>query len=488
MEQRVTVHDSGIDLQPDHSRVVTQFFVPGREVVGPGDSRAGPVIDRILQLDEAAVTQAVDELTTRFAERHRDLHHMFLEHADIVTPRVDTSAPLSNARRLLIGAMFTHEYSIEGASICNPSAVMASTQGSDGGVNFVLSVRGIGEGHRSTIGFRTGHLDNDGRLTVDAPGPFPVLPSLTTARHHLEAFRGRLTELGDNPDNSTFILDALPSHFDDTQLSARIHQLVNDPTRANVDATAANLRLIADCSYRVTFPVGSELSERVLWPRSSVERVGMEDARFVRFVDERGDITYYATYTAFDGAHVRQQLIETSDFITFSMSPLTGAAASNKGMALFPRLINGRYAALSRADRESNWISFSDDVHCWQDPVKIQAPQSSWEIVQIGNCGSPIETDQGWLVVTHGAGAMRTYSIGFILLDLNKPERLIAHGESPVITSWPNHTAGYVPNVVYSCGGFAHGDTLVLPYAFGDQCVTIATMSITEVLASLRRV
>jgi predicted GH43/DUF377 family glycosyl hydrolase len=474
-----------IDLSPDPTRVVTRFFVPGREEVGPGDSRAGPVIDRLLRLSEEEVERAVADVTERFSGRHQDLQHLLFEHADMVNVRVDTDAPLSKARRLLIGAAFTHEYSIEGAALCNPSAVMLAHD-DDGGAAFVMSVRGIGEGHRSSIGFRTGHVSAGGEVTLDAPGPFPILATGIGSHHSKAVFKHRLEELNDDPDNTAFVLDPLPSRFDDGELSSRIDRLRSDPTRAHTEQTIAHLDDIARASYRKTFPVASVLSERVLWPHAAFERGGMEDARFVRFVDERGDVTFFATYTAFDGRDIRIQLLETTDFITFSISPLSGPGAQNKGLALFPRKVGGRYCALSRPDRESNFISFSDDLHHWADEELIQEPEFSWEILQLGNCGSPIETEHGWLVITHGAGVMRSYTVGCVLLDLDDPRKVLAKSPTPFLTSWPDRWGGYVPNVVYSCGSFALCDTLVLPFGTGDQRISVATLSIQALVDTLK--
>lgn len=473
-----------INLAPDATRVVARFFVPGREEVAPGDSRAGPVIDRLLRLPEEEVERAVLELTEHFSGRHQDLQHLLYEHADMVNIRVDSDAPLSKARRLLIGAAFTHEYSIEGAALCNPSAVML-TADEDGGASFVMSVRGIGEGHRSSIGFRTGHVSAQGAVSLEAPGPYPILGTSLGSHHSRAVFKHRLEELHNDPDNTAFVLDPLPSRFDDAELSSRIDRLRSDPTRAHTEETIAHLDDIARASYRTTFPVGSALSERVLWPHASFEHCGMEDARFVRFVDERGDITFFATYTAFDGHDIRIQLLETTDFITFSISPLSGSGAQNKGLALFPRKIGGRYCALSRPDRESNYISFSDDLHRWADEELIQQPELSWELLQLGNCGSPIETDRGWLVITHGAGVMRSYTLGCVLLDLDDPRKVLAKSRTPFLTPWPDRWGGYVPNVVYSCGSFALRDTLVLPYGTGDQRISIATLSMKSLIDTL---
>jgi predicted GH43/DUF377 family glycosyl hydrolase len=483
----VDVNQTEIELRPDPSRVIARLFVPGREDVGPGDSRAKPVIERILGLDEHDVERAVEALDVRFSNRHRDLHGLFRTNAATVWPRIDPTVHVSEARQLFLGASFTHEYSIEGAALCNPSAVLHPNQTGDDAA-FVMSVRCVGEGHISSIGFRTGTVTADGKVTIDAPGPLLQTATATPGRHHRSVFHTRLTELGDEGENASFMLRGLPDVFDDADLDKRIDELVAGvATRRGTAATVANLRELARSSYEVTFPEVTALSERVLWPQTPVERHGMEDARFVRFVEDTGEVTWYATYTAFDGTSIAQHLLRTTDFVTFEATPMAGAAAAAKGLALFPRRIGGKYAALSRVDRETNSITYSDDMRVWDAATTIQVPDRAWEILQLGNCGSPIETDEGWLVLTHGVGPMRTYSLAAILLDLDDPRRVIAKSDEPIMTPNTGHRDGYVPNVLYSCGGFAVGDLLVLPYGIADQTISVATLSIRQLVDSLHR-
>ena len=483
----VVVTDSGLTLQPDPTRVVTRLFVAGREDVGPGDSRAAPVIQRVLDLTEVQVEAEMRDLVRRFGSRHRGISDTFREHAAVVLARLDGAAhTLSDARLLLLGAAFTHEYAIEGAALCNPSAVLFPDATQSGSASFVLSVRGVGEGHRSSIGFRTGAVTSAGTVRLDPPARFPVLAQPTPAPHRRDVVRAVLADLGDDHENASFVLDPLPDEFDDQQLAARIEALTADvATRRHTADTIDNLRQVANSSYRVEFSHQTSLSERVLWPHSSAERHGMEDARFVRFTHDDGTVRYYATYTAFDGVNIAQHLLETDDFRTFVASPMAGSAAQGKGLALFPRKVGGQFVALSRADRESNAIAFSDDMRCWPTSEQIQTPTKPWELLQLGNCGSPIETEAGWLVITHGVGPMRTYSLGAILLALDEPQRVIAASDTPIIGPGIDRRDGYVPNVVYSCGGFAHGDVLVLPYGIADQRIAIATMSLSELVRSL---
>jgi predicted GH43/DUF377 family glycosyl hydrolase len=480
----VAITDTGIDLRPDADRTIVRFFVPGNEDVGPGDSRAGPVIERIMDLSDDEVTQAIEELAARFGHRLPRLAERFDEHAARAVYRLANSAAIGSARRRLLGAAFTHEYAIEAAALCNPSIVRHPLQPVDGGTTFVLSVRGIGEGHRSSIGFRTGSVSGAGAVTLDPPGRFPVTGTAGGGTHHRAVVHRMLAERGDDHENAAFVLDALPVQFDDAQLRDRLDALTADGAiRRHTAGTVANLERLAGCSYSVSFSASSDVSERVLWPRSPLEAHGMEDARFVEITDASAP-RYCATYTAFDGAHIAQSLVTTDDFETFAVSPISGAAARGKGLALFPRRIGERYVALSRADRETNSVAYSDDLRCWDTSQTVQTPRRAWEILQLGNCGSPIETAEGWLVLTHGVGPMRTYSIGAMLLDLHEPHRVVAMLDQPLIA--PRRSGGYVPNVVYTCGALAVGDLLVLPYGEGDQTISVATLSIEELVASMR--
>lgn len=479
--------DTGIDLRPDCTRVVTRFFVAGREDAGPGESRAATVIERILGLDEQVVEATMGDIDERFCHRYEFLHDAFEQHASMVMARLEPGAELSAARRLLLGASFTHEYSIEAAALCNPSIVLHPQQDTSGVTAFVLSVRGIGEGHRSTIGFRTGKVSRAGIVTVDRPGPYPRTVTPTSGLHHRSAFHAKLAELDDDHENAAQVLDPLPAQFDDADLEAGIDALAADfETRRNTARTIANLRNVARSSYRVEFPTTSEISERVLWPHAPIESHGMEDARFVRFTGDTGEHVYYATYTAYNGDDICVQLLETTDFVTFTATPMAGPAAGGKGFALFPRKIGGRYVALSRSNRETNAIASSDDLCCWGDAHTFQIPERPWEILQLGNCGSPIETAAGWLVLTHGVGPMRSYSIGALLLDLDDPRLVLARSETPLLAPGNDRRDGYVPNVVYSCGALAVGDLLVLPYGVGDRSISIATLSIEQLLSTMR--
>jgi predicted GH43/DUF377 family glycosyl hydrolase len=478
---------TGIRLQPDRSRVVTRLFVAGIELEGGGESRASNVVTRVLDLDEAEVTAYAAELRQTFGDRHPDLHHTYNHHADRIANRIEAGASLSADRKYVLGAMFTHEYAIEAAALCNPSVVPHPDQRGcePGSLRFLMSVRGIGEGHRSSIGFRSGVVHADRSVTMDPVDEVARVATVDASMLDRAVFRRVLRDEGHDDENTSFVLDHLGERFGIESLRARLDELAaQSDTRRFVDVTIARMNHIADSTYAACFGPEVPLSSRVLWPHSAAEHRGMEDARFVRFHDENRS-TYYGTYTAYDGVQVRQHLIETEDFLEFAMSPLTGAAASNKGLAIFPRRIGGRFYALSRADRETNAVAVTDDVGCWQDSAVLQTPARGWEAVQLGNCGSPIETDDGWLVLTHAVGAMRTYSIGAMLVDLDEPTKVIKSLHSPLLAPSTDERDGYVPNVVYSCGALVHEGLLVLPYGVADQSISIATVSMDDLLAAM---
>ena len=475
-------------LEPDASRVVARLFVPGQEGFDQEDSRTTAVLARVLALDDDDAQAALDDVVSRMGARHRDLSATFRRHASDVADRLDPGDRLSDTRRLLVGATFTSEYAIEGAALCNPSIVAHPDQSgmTAGALRFVMSVRCIGEGHRSSIGFRTGTIDASGQATVEPPSPFATTGTSTATRLEAAAFHGELHRLGGEGENADYVFGALGPHFSRDELELRLQDLRdNRMTRRHTEQTIRLLRTIADRHYEVEFDRETALSERVLWPAMAAERHGMEDARFVAFTDDDGDCSYLATYTAYDGSHISQQLLDTRDFRTFRSTPIVGDAAANKGMALFPRRVHGRFAALSRCDRETNSIAFSDDLRHWPASSRFQVPLHAWEVLQLGNCGPPIETDAGWLVVTHGVGPMRTYSLGAILLDLDDPTVVVGALAHPLLTPAVDERDGYVPNVVYSCGSLVHEDVFVLPYGFGDRAIGIATVSLPELLTAL---
>jgi predicted GH43/DUF377 family glycosyl hydrolase len=477
-------------LAANPSRVITRLFVPGQEGFEHQESRAGAVLARILALDEAQVRSSLDDVVVRFDGRHRDLAGTFRRHASELADRLDPGEELSDARKLLLGAAFTNEYAIEGAALCNPGIVAHPDQAGTvaGTLRFVMSVRGIGEGHRSSIGFRTGVIDAAGRATIDDPAPFATAGVPRPALLDAAVFRSELTRLDDAGEAADYILGRLGQSFTRAALDQQLAQLQTHlSTRAHAEETISAFRSIAERTYSVEFADGITLSERVLWPSMGAEQGGMEDARFVRFIDDDGSVNFYATYTAYSGSHISQQLLTTTDFQSFTSAPIVGGAAANKGLALFPRRIRGRFAAMSRQDRESNTVAYSDHLSVWTSALPCQSPTRAWEALQLGNCGPPIETDAGWLVLTHGVGPMRTYRIGAILLDLDDPTRILGQLPQPLLSPGTDEQDGYVPNVVYSCGALVHADTLVLPYGIADAAIGIATVPLNELLAVLSR-
>jgi predicted GH43/DUF377 family glycosyl hydrolase len=476
-------------LRPDASRTLCRLFVPGQETLIRGESRAMAVMDRILDLSEEQVETTLTRTLARFSAGYRDLAGTLERNFQLVGHRLGGEITPGLARRQLIGAYFTQEYALEAAALFNPSMVAHPDQAGcqPGEARFVLSLRAVGEGHLSSIEFRTGMIGTDSQIILDPPGRFLDTGLAQPVPYDRDLFQEKLSDDAAESENARFLWNLLPSRFTAAELNVALAQLsAQRVTRGDSAVLAERVRWMAASNYAVEFDEHSALSERVLWPVGPAESHGMEDARFVRFADG-DDVIYYATYTAFDGSRVEPHLLQTRDFQTFTVSQLSGPSARNKGMALFPRRIAGRYAALSRWDRESNAIGYSADGHRWSEAITVQTPAHPWELVQLGNCGSPIETPRGWLVFTHGVGPMREYAIGAILLDLEYPERLVAALPEPLLVADESEREGYVPNVVYSCGPMIHGNSIVLPYGCSDSSVRIAIVDLSLLLERLTR-
>jgi predicted GH43/DUF377 family glycosyl hydrolase len=479
---------SPIRIAADTSRVVTRLFVPGHEGFDQQESRSSTVLQRVLALSDDEVQRSYEDVVARFEGRHHGLSDTFLRHADELSDRLDPERRLTRTRRLLLGATFTSEYAIEGAALCNPSMVMHPDQTGIARdcLRFVMSVRGIGEGHNSSIGFRTGTITGAGDVDLDPAPTFATKGRRDEAMFDAEVFKSELRRLRGGGDDAEYVLSHLGPRFSEAEMEVRLKLLEDHiATRKQAKRVVGLMRRIAERTYSIGFEDGTPLGERVLMPEMSAESNGMEDARFVRFVGDDGNVTYYASYTAYNGTDIGQQLLETKDFAHFTSSPMVGAAAANKGLALFPRRIEGRFAALSRSDRESNTITYSETPRRWEKGLACQEPMASWEVVQLGNCGSPIETGAGWLALTHGVGAMRTYNIGAILLDLEDPTRIIGRLREPLLSPAHDEQDGYVPNVVYSCGALLHAGTLVIPYGIGDSAIGVATVPLDQLLGCL---
>lgn len=419
-------------LRPDPSRVVIRPFIPAEDppAFAAGHApRAQRIADRVLALGNAEMRTELARVTASLTERHHDIARVLLRRFHEVNGLLISRCTASDARMLLIGAYFSEEYAFEAAALFNPSLVAHPDQSGveEGALRFVLSLRGVGEGHMSSIAFRTGVCADDGAVTIDSPGLQAISPRIET----------------------------IPGGA------------LDDP----------GVRLFCED--------GNDLSQIVIFPVTPHQQHGIEDLRMVRFADDDGNVSYLGTYTAFSGQAIRQELLYTTDFQTFELCALRGDATANKGMALFPRRIDGRYAMLGRQDHENIWFLTSSNLYEWNGGVKVVSPRWSWEFVQMGNGGSPIEIDEGWLIITHGVGAVRTYCIGACLLDRDDPTKLLGRVVHPLIRPKADQRYGYVPNVAYTCGAMVHGRILVLPYALADSFTTFATVPLDSLLAAM---
>lgn len=430
MSQATFLNRQNLYLRPDPARVVVRPFKPATE---PRDlnlmdkTRANHIVARVLALDPETAAHQMADVLDSFQGRHRNLLETFEARADEMEDAFAAHAVFTRIQRQLVGAYFMHEYSFEAAALFNPSIVSHPDQAGapTGGRRFILSLRAVGEGHISSLTFRSGSIAGDGSVTVDPTARLASIP--------------RTSSRTSGPDG------------DDVEL---------------------------------IFRPDEHISERVIFPVTEAQSNGIEDARFVEFHDH-GRTTFYATYTAYTGKAIRSELIETTDFISFRMSPLRGAAARNKGMALFPRRIDGKYAMIARQDNENLYLIYSNDLYSWDGGLAILRPQFPWEFVQIGNCGSPIELDDGWLLLTHGVGPVRRYSIGAVLLDKEDPSKVLARSREPLVRPEPSEREGYVPNVVYTCGAMRHGDQIILPYAVSDTFSNFATIKIAALMQAM---
>ena len=481
----MNTYPTGIDFRPDSKRVVVRPFISTDPV------RIENIIDRALFLDESGICEQLALVRADFGARHFDLDKSWLRHFEKVRSHVPAGAQITEARRLFIGALFSGEYALESAALFNPSIVPHPDQTGlgEGDLRFILSLRATGEGHISSIEFRTGIIRGDHTVQMETATPFVTLPELNpNPVFHKTTFLYKLNEMGLENDWSAALMGRLQRRFSLEELERATAQVTADGELAHsrdIQRTMECMHWLAESNYEIYFDPSTRVSERIIFPVSSNESNGIEDARFVRFVDDDASVTYYATYTAYNGRVILPQLIETTDFLHFRILTLNGRAAQNKGMALFPRKIDGRYAMLSRQDDENLFLMVSDNPHFWSDPQPLQGPSQPWEFVKIGNCGSPVETEAGWLVITHGVGPMRKYCIGAMLLDLKNPSRVIGRLNEPLLKPEGSAREGYVPNVVYSCGALIHRERLILPYGLSDSASTIVTYDLSELLAAL---
>jgi predicted GH43/DUF377 family glycosyl hydrolase len=481
------VHRVDAELLPDPARVVARLFLPGEEnrVVR---SRSSQILDRVMALDDDVVERVASGVVADFGDRHRDLPALLERHASIVDDDRGGPVPLSAGRRLVLGATFTAEYAVEAAALCNPSTVPHPDQTglSDGQMRVAISLRGIGEGHISSIGF-VGAVVGPGAAFAFEPRARPTVAGIAgRATWTRTQFRAVLAQDAALDELRTAVLRLLPADFDADGLERALSRVHHDLlVRPGAAETVALLRRVVASAYRVEFDADCVLSQQVLMPSAPDESNGMEDARFTLFVDDDGTVEYRATYTAYDGRKIAPCLLTSPDLRTFTAHRLTGAAARNKGMALFPRRVGGRHLALCRSDGENTALTSSTDGFVWESPQPVQHPEAWWELLQIGNCGPPIETSAGWLVITHGVGPMRVYSLGAVLLDLDDPTRIVARLEEPLLRPSPDGQDGYVPNVVYSCGGVLHDGRVWLPYGISDTRIGVAWVDVDELLAAM---
>lgn len=482
----VNVERSTLMLEPDPRRVIGRPYVPGEDRLAVGQPRLERLVRGTLELPCEVVETELADVRQRFDGRHRDLDIMLMRNSERVAHLLDGA---DDERRRLVGAYLTHEVALEAAALTNPSMVPAPDQTNvpPGALRIVLSLRGISEGHISSIEFRTGLIADDGSVTLEPASGFAETGERRAPVYERKLFSAKLNELRADMGLAAQVLDQLSRHFGDFELETAL-KVLDDVPQATSYETTKLIRCLAASNYVLEFDRSTAVDERVLFPGGPFESRGMEDARFVRFVGNDGTTTYYATYTAFDGFEILPQLIETNDFRTFEISTMNGRSAQNKGIAFFPRPIDDRYTVVSRPDRENIHVMSSDDPRFWQAPSKrIRVGNRAWELIQTGNCGSPLETSEGWLLLTHGVGPMRTYRIGVVLLDLDDPSKVIAELDEPILAADPSERDGYVPNVVYSCGGVVHGEHVVVPYGFSDRGTRIATFSVGELLGALRR-
>jgi predicted GH43/DUF377 family glycosyl hydrolase len=473
-----------VTLLPESARVIIRPFIPGEL------HRITTIIGRALALSEEDVSHDLKALLEEFDCRHLDIKSPLLANYQKIVPHVFTHRPISYERQLLIGALFSGEYALESAALFNPSIVPHPDQSEvpEGGLRFIMSLRATGEGHISSIEFRTGVIQPGGIIAMDAVSRFVAVPEIVlNPSYRKHRFIIKLHEMGFDNDHTSAVLAPLADYFTRSDLNKSVGTVRHEtqPTSHDLRRTLECIQWLADSNYELLFSPRLAVSERIIFPVSLNETNGIEDARFVRFVEDDGSVMYYATYTAYNGRAILPQFIETEDFLHFRVLTLNGSAVQNKGMALFPRRIGGRYAMLSRQDDENLFIMFSDNPHYWSDPQILLRPAEMWESVKIGNCGSPIETEAGWLVITHGVGPMRKYCIGAALLDLDDPTKVIGRLRQPLLSPEGNEREGYVPNVVYSCGSMLHGRDLILPYAMSDKASAIVSMSVDDLLKAL---
>lgn len=470
------VNKSSIKLYASATAVINQYLYL------PGGGRVKNIIERVKNFSEAEVKECLSAVMKDFASRHRDIENIFTENFNKVSKQSEEDiSSFSTERKILLGSFLTKEYSIQAAALFNPSIVPHPNQQdlNAGEQRFVMSLRATGEGHISSVIFKTGIIDSFSNIILDKePGYYTSLKKNNAASYGKEFIKSRIIYF---PGFNTTLLESLPGNF---TAAEALSSLKNNSLQEEA-ASVKQLEEIFDTNYELQTSSNLPISEKVIFPNSKAESMGMEDVRFVQFKDGN-ESCYYGTYTAYNGKQIKTQLIETKDFEVFIIRTLYGAAVADKGMALFPEKVNGKYAMITRQGGEMINIMFSDNLYCWENFQLLMAPKYPWELVQLGNCGSPIKTDKGWLLLTHGVGAMRRYVISAILLDLSDPTKVIGRLVKPLIQADETEREGYVPNVVYTCGLLRHGDMLIIPYAVSDSATGFATLDLNELLDEMK--
>lgn len=483
---RVAVQRKNLDFLPDSSRVVARYFMNG-------DLRTRNLLFRIFLMTETQVKEALEQTLREFASRHRNISRVFLKHCENIRGVIESMDikfdSISEEQKMLIGSYCTMEFSLESAAFFNPSMIEDFDQSylEKGETRVIISFRATGEGHISSLVFRRGILDANNNLRLSKIGD--SIDKAEISRKQLydkQRFLKRLKEMRIEEQYTKGVMDSLPDRFEYYALKSAISILLKDPDLSVGQRSAfEEITWLIESFYDIHFHKDSDLTERVIFPIAASESNGIEDARFVRFTEDDGSIRVYATYTAYNGHTILPKLISTKDFYTFRIMPLRGSGAQGKNLALFPKKINGKYAMLSRIDGVNNYLMYSDRATLWNKPQLIQEPKFTWEFTQIGNCGSPLWTENGWLVITHGVGPMRRYSIGASLFDLDDPSKEIGRLEEPLLMPLEEERNGYVPNVVYSCGSMIHNNSLILPYAVSDYSSTYAVVDLEELFYAL---
>lgn len=484
---RITVKRTADRLYPDPKSVITRLF-------NHGEAKTRSIVQKIMELTDEEAGNFLNIVLREFAKRHRNITRIFFNNFSKISNYTNDitgdHTKLSETKKLLIGSYVTMEYSIESAALFNPSVVEHPDQYDleDGQKRVIISFRATGESHISSIVFRSGIIDSDLSLHLDPRGKY--ISEAEIIKKHIynkKEFTHILKEHEVVNNISTEILNELEDNFYYSDFK-KIVKATHETRQLNLDQqkTIKEMMWLARSHYEIVFSQDTDISERTIFPVSSTESNGIEDARFVRFTEDNGEITYYATYTAYDGYTILPKLLETKDFYHFLNLPLHGECTKDKNFALFPKKIKGHYTMLSRIDGVNIYIMFSDSLTLWQSAQVLREPIYNWELVKIGNCGSPIETEEGWLVITHGVGQMRKYSIGAILLDINDPTKVIGSLKEPLIVPNEDEREGYVPNVVYSCGSIVHRNALFIPYAISDYASSFATVDLRTLINKLK--